>query len=98
MSRRFSLGLVQRAVQRLCPIQRRPATFARFQMLVNRLLFLERQFSIEEKRKQALDPIATHTNSPSATLIFCVTRKRQFLAACSVVPSTSPMAFRRRPW
>src|ERR1017187_10054751 len=92
----------------LSPVERRrkpplPLHFARaggapVQVLLHALLFFGRQFAVEVKRNQLHSPIATHTKSPNTERIFCVARKRQFLAASSVVPRVSPMFRRRSPW
>ncbi len=63
------------------------------------LLFLiEGKFAVQEQRQILSRFLACHTKSPKAARIFCVARNRQFLAASSDVPITSPMVRSRMPW
>ena len=60
-------------------------------------LYLYGELAGEEKIGHLFDRLTSHTKSPIADRIFCVARKRQFLAASSVVPSISPMFRKRNP-
>ena len=67
------------------------------EVLFEAVLFIGGQFPVKIKWYQFRDRIARHTKSPSTERIFCVARKRQFLAASSVVPNISPILRKRSP-
>jgi len=90
-------GLVERGVQRAQAFQLLAALGAAGQVLLHLLFFVEAQLAVKQERQLGLDLVAGHTNSPSAARIFCVARNKQFFAASSLVPRTSPMARRRIP-
>jgi hypothetical protein len=71
---------------------------AAIDVLFDAVFFVGVQFAVIVKRYQFRNRIARHTKSPKTARIFCVARKRQFLAASSVVPSISPMFRNRSPW
>ena len=93
---------------RLAPVERRrhgplPLHFARaagtrVQVLFQAVLLFRHQLAVKIEGNQPGNRIASHTQSPNTARIFWVARKRQFLAASSVVPSISPMFRNRNPW
>jgi hypothetical protein len=95
---RLGLSLVESRRKPPLPFHFARAGGAPVQVLLHAFLFLGWQFAVEVKRNQLPNPIAVHTKSPNTERIFCVARKRQFLAASSVVPRVSPMFRRRSPW
>ena len=67
-------------------------------VLLDAVFLVRRQFAVIIERNEFRNRIAIHMKSPNTARIFWVARKRQFLAASSVVPSISPMFRKRRPW
>ena len=88
---------IQQVVHPSLAIHFRAARLAAIQMQFQPLFLIEPQLAVQIQRKHSCCFVAFHVKSPNAARIFCVARNRQFLAASSVVPSTSPMAFRRIP-
>src|SRR5215469_11403743 len=96
--RRFDIDRVERGVQ--CPfaLERLPAEGALIEMRFDLLFVIKRKFTIQEQRELSAQPITLrHTKSPKAARIFCVARNRQFFAASSDVPKTSPIFLSRKP-
>ena len=62
------------------------------------IFFVGHQLAVKVKRNELRNRIARHTKSPNTERIFWVARKRQFLAASSVVPNISPIFRNRNPW
>jgi len=67
-------------------------------VLLDLIFLFGDQFAVEVEGNQLSDRITIHTKSPNTARIFCVARKRQFLAASSVVPSISPIFRNLKPW
>src|SRR5581483_7188617 len=93
-----NLHAIERGMERPLALQRFAAPIARIEMRFYPLLFVERKLAIKQQRKLLANRLAIlHRKSPKAARIFCVARNRQFFAASSVVPSTSPIRRRRSP-
>src|SRR5579864_4506802 len=95
--RQSGLPAIDRRRHRPLAFQFRAATVALVEMLFDAVLDFRRKLTVIIERNRFHYCIASHTKSPNTTRIFCVARNRQFLAASSLVPSTSPMARRRMP-
>src|SRR5205807_7421182 len=89
---------VQALVQPPGAIDRRPAGAAAVRVLLDLLLLPGFELAVEIQIGQLVDGITSHIRSPNTARIFCVARNKQFLAASSVVPSTSPIVLSRMPW
>ena len=96
--RRLKLLAVEQAVHGALAVEHCPAVEARFEVRFQQLFLVHLQLAVEHQSKLLANVFAGHIHSPNAERIFCVALKRQFLAASSLVPSTSPMARRRMPW
>ena len=70
---------------------------APIEVLLYAVFLVGGQLTVKVKRNQLRYRIASHTKSPNTERIFCVARKRQFLAASSVVPNISPIFRKRSP-
>src|SRR5262249_18795413 len=92
------VGRVQRLEKRLLPRQSVAAGGAFVDMRLQPFFVLEGKLAVKKQRHRLSCFIAFHTKSPRLERIFCVARKRQFLAASSEVPNISPMALKRMPW
>src|SRR5260370_15792025 len=91
-------GRVQRLEQRSLALQRDATARAFVDVQLQPLFLFKRKLAIQKQRQRIFRVLAFHTKSPRAARIFCVARKRQFLAASSEVPNISPMVRKRRPW
>ena len=91
-------ALVERRRHGPLPLHFAGAGGTSVQVLFQAVFLFRHQLAVEIEGNQLGNRIASHTQSPNSARIFRVARKRQFLAASSVVPSRSPMFRRRRPW
>ena len=89
---------VEGVSDRLDPADLSAALGAGLEVLLEGLLGLGGELSVDVESRFFYENVAAHSRSPSTVRIFLVARKRQLRAASSLVPVISPILINRMPW